>query len=282
MSEVNLPIAIVFAILYTLTLNISKGIQKYGIGGLSVETIKKWREKPELKKNFIIWLIGSIGTAIAALFQLSAQPYTPNASFVPAFSGIGLMGLVIFSHFLLNEKAKIPEIVGTIIIIIATLIFGLVAEDKPSVEVDYLNLILIFIIPIVILFGIAYISGKNDHRGHAIIWGTIAGICAGFSIALSHTAAIEGEREFLGMVITFNMLFSLITAQGSFWFTQVGFKHGHATSVVTMYSTLSLAVPILIDFFVLDYVIPGLQLIMMVVIGIGVVLLTAFREPVAP
>ncbi len=83
--KVNLVIAIIFSLSYTIVLNLSKGIQKYGIEGLSPETLKQWRTRPELKKKFFIWLIGSIGTNVAALLAIIAQKYAPSSSFPVAF-----------------------------------------------------------------------------------------------------------------------------------------------------------------------------------------------------
>jgi drug/metabolite transporter (DMT)-like permease len=274
----NLPLAILFALLFTLTLNLSKGIQKYGIAGLSIELIKNWKEHPELRRNFIFWTVGSTGTAVASVFQILAQPYAPSSSFVPAFSGIGLMALVLFSYFILKENIRWPEIIGSIVIVIATLLFGLAADEKPTGSIDYGLLGLIFLIPFLVLIIAALWSRSNQRKGHAIIWGAMAGFFSGFSIALSHTAAIEGERNLWSMLLTINLLLSIVNAQGAFWFTQYGFKYGHASIVVTFYSTFSLIFPILIDIIALDYAIPPFQLLMLALIGVGVILLTAFRK----
>lgn len=281
MSEVtNLPLAILFSVLFTLTLNLSKGIQKYGIAGLSIELIKNWKDHPELRQNFIYWTVGSTGTAVASIFLYLAQLYAPSSSFVAAFSGVGLMALVIFSYFILKEVIRLPEIIGSVLIVIATLLFGLVADEKPTATIDYGLLGFIFIIPFLIFIGVAFWSKRNGRKGHAIVWGIIAGFFSGFSIALTHTAAIEGDRSFWSMLLTINLWASIAVAQGAFWCTQYGFKFGHASIVVTMYSTFSLIVPIIIDIIALNYLIPPFQLVMLALIGVGVILLTAFRKDV--
>ncbi len=279
MNPVSIPLAILFAILYTTTVHLSKGIQKYGIAGLSLETIKQWKTKPEYKKNFSIWLIGSIGTIFGAVFQFFAQQYAPNSSFVPAFTGIGLLSLVIFCHFVLDERIKRIEYLGTIIIVFATFGFTFVALDVPSESIDYGMIVISLAIPLAILCALGYWSAKNDHKGHAVIWGSVSGLFSGFAIVMAHTAAIEGQRNFIDMLLTFNILFAIICSQGAFWFTQVGFKHGQASIVVTMFSSLSIGIPIIMDYVALDYTIPPLQLILLICIAVGVVLLTAFRKP---
>ena len=87
MTNINLTLAIVFALLYNIILFVSKGVQKYGIEGLSIETVKQWKQRPELKRNFLIWGAGSLGTIVATIFQAVAQPFTPNSSFFACFLG---------------------------------------------------------------------------------------------------------------------------------------------------------------------------------------------------
>ena len=67
MSSLNIGLAVTFALLYNITLNISKGAQKYGIDGLSKEILKQWRQRPELKRKFIFWTVGSFGKIGRAL-----------------------------------------------------------------------------------------------------------------------------------------------------------------------------------------------------------------------
>jgi multidrug transporter EmrE-like cation transporter len=284
MAQVNLTLAIFFALLYNITLNLSKGTQKYGIEGLSKELLKKWRERPELKRKFIFWTVGSLGTTVAVVFQLLAQPHAPNSSFVAAFGGIGLLALLIFSYYILNERIKKPEIAGALLVVAATLVFGFTAKDVPSTTVDYNKMVLLAIIPLVIMFILAIISYKNGFKGHAVIWGSIAGFFSGLGIALSQTAAIGGDRNYVGMLLTLDIWLALATGQGAFWGTQYGFKHGHATVVVTLYNTFMLIVPIMVDLIVLGYEMPSIQIAMLICIAIGVVLLTAFREshPIEP
>jgi multidrug transporter EmrE-like cation transporter len=278
MTEINLTLAIILSLSYTIVLNLSKGIQKYGIEGLSLDTLKKWRSHPELKSKFLSWLIGSAGTVVAAALLLAAQPYVPNSSFPVAFSGIGLMSLVIFSYFILNEGIKAIEIIGTVIILIATLFFGINSGTKTAYEVNYGIFIAMGSISLGAMLLIGLWSIRHNYRGHAVIWGTMAGLCAGIGVASAQTAAISGNREFLTMIAQPDIWIALVMGNGAFWFTQYGFKHGHATIVVTLYNALTLIVPVIIDIFVLHHDFPATQLVMLFFIGAGVVMLSAFRE----
>lgn len=278
MIEVNLLIAVLLSLGYAIVLNISKGIQKYGIDGLSIDTLKQWKQRPELKKKFFTWVIGSAGTTGASLLLIIAQPFVPNSSFPVAFSGVGLMCLVIFSYFILNEQIKLPEIIGVFVVLTATLIFGLNAGNRPSTQVDYMRFALLGIPPLVIFLLCGLWSIKNNHRGHAIIWGALAGLCAGLAVSFAQTAAISGNRDLLAMIYGPEIYIALLLGGGAFWFTQYGFKHGMATIVITLYNTLLIAVPVCVDIFVLKQDLPFIQLAMLFCIGIGVILLTAFRE----
>jgi len=219
-----------------------------------------------------------LGTVVASIFQFLAQPFAPNSSFVPAFSGIGLLCLIIFSYFVLNEKLKAPEIIGIILVVVGTLVFGLNAEDTAAAAVDYGKLALLVGIPLGVFIILAVISHKANHKGHAIIWGSISGISAGLGLALSQTAAISGDRNLIGMLLAADIWIAIVCGQVAFWSTQYGFKHGHASVVVTLYNVLVLMIPILVDIIVLGYTIPTIQIIMLVIILIGAALLSFFRE----
>ncbi len=188
------------------------------------------------------------------------------------------MCLVIFSYYFLHEKIKRIEVVGIILVIITTITFGFVAEDIPAVSVDYGTLIIFVITVLGTLFLIGIWSICHNYKGHAIIWGAIAGFFSGLGIALSQTAAISGDRTILGMLLTPDLWIAFMTGQGAFWFTQYGFKHGNATVVATLYNTLMLGVPVIVDILVLKQQLPFIQILMLIGIGIGVVLLTAFRQ----
>ncbi len=284
MNDMDLVVATILALLSTIILNISKGIQKWGIEGLSLETLKKWRERPELKKRFYAWGIGSLGTIPPAILTVVAQLFTDKSSYVAAFSGIGLMCLVIFSYFVLKEEIRLPEKVGSAIVVIATLIFGITSEEPTAApNIDYGFFAMITLIPLAGLFCLGWVSIHHGYKGHAIIWGAVAGFFAGLGIALSQTAVTSGGREVAGTLLRPDLYIALGTGQGAFWFTQYGFKHGQASIVVTLYNTLSIAVPVIVDLTVLGRVVGTIPLIMLACIGAGVVLLTAFRRaPAVP
>ncbi|MCP4761807.1 MAG: hypothetical protein GY870_08495 [archaeon] len=273
---VNLILAVIFSITYAITLNLSKGIQKWGIEGVSVEVLKTGKEDPVIRKKFIAWLIGSMGTGVALLFLFVAQNFAPFSSFVPAFMGIGLLSLIVFSYYILHEKIGISEIIGTIIIMIATLIFGLFQEtSNEDYELNFELFFLSTVIPLSILFFLGFWSSKHNFKGHEFIWGSLAGFFAGIGNVFANIADIgEGINSF-GISMVF---FTLLSGQGAFWFTQYGFKHGQASIVVTLYNTLMLLIPIFIDIVVLGFDIPPMQLLMLIFICSGVILLTAFRK----
>jgi drug/metabolite transporter (DMT)-like permease len=281
MVEINYTIGITLSLVYAISLSLSKGIQKYGIEGVTPQILKQWKTKPELKRKFYAWGIGSIGTTIAAVVQVVAQNWLPNASFIAAFGGVGLGALAIFSFYVLKEKLKAPEIIGVIIVVVSTIIFTIPIAGLVPVEaedIDYVKFALLAIIPLACMFLVGIISTKHNFWGHAIIWGAVAGFFSGLGISLSQTSAAGAERDILAMLATPDLYLAFLTGQGAFWFTQYGFKHGHATIVVTLYNTLMLGVPVLVDIIVFGQSIPPLQILMIVFIGIGIVLLTAFRK----
>jgi drug/metabolite transporter (DMT)-like permease len=279
MVDMNLLYATLFGLAYNVTLNLSKGVQKWGIEGLSVDTLKQWKQRPELKKKFYAWGIGSIGTIVAVVFQVVAQFFTDKSSYIAAFGGIGLMCLVIFSYYALHEQIKTPEKVGCVVVVVATLLFGITVEaPTPSTGIDYTLLIVVSVITLGILFLLGFISVRHGYKGHAVIWGAIAGYFSGLGIALSQTAVTSGGRTVTGTLLTPDVWIALLTGVAAFSFTQYGFMHGHASVVVTLYNTLALIVPVIVDLFVLNRVISIFPLLMLACIGVGVVLLTAFRE----
>ncbi|MCP4760564.1 MAG: hypothetical protein GY870_02210 [archaeon] len=275
---VNLLIATILGLTSSIFLSISKGLQKFGIEGISLKILKEGRKKPELRRKFWIWMIGTIGCNIAAIIFVIAQPFAPNASYVSAFSGIGLSSLIIFSYYVLKEKIKKPEIIGLIIIVIATFIFGTTTSEESAGEPNYGILIILAIVPTIIIILLGFWSKNHNHKAHAVIWGSFAGLCAGISTALFHTSAVSADRGLLAMLITIDFWIATSVDSGSFIFTQWGFKYGQASIVVTMYNTMSIVFPIIVDIFVFQAHLNPITLAMFGCIIVGVVLLTAFRE----
>jgi len=157
--------------------------------------------------------------------------------------------------------------------------YGLTANESAATSVDYLRFLYLVVIILVIGFSIGFWSIKHGYKGHAVIWGSIAGFFSGLGISLSQTAAVSGDRDIFAMIFTLDFMLAILTGNGAFWFTQYGVKRGQATIVVTFYNVFMLITPILVDYFVLGSSIPPLQFGVLGLIGIGIVLLTAFRKP---
>ncbi len=278
MIEINIPVAITFALLYNIIQNLSKGLQKYAIDGASLEYLREKNKDPEHRKKFRLWMWGTIGTIGSNAFLVMAQPFAPHSSFSVAFGGFGLLSLVVYSHFKLNENIRTPEILGALIILVATFLFGIFVEDTKPIGIKYNILSTISLTLLGVLIILALISRNSGYRGHEFVWGIISGFFGGMGAVLLQTSAISSGRDYGSMTKTWDLWIALLCAFLAFASTQYGFKHGNATIIVTIYNAISLLVPIIMDIYVLEKEIPAFQLVMLGFIGFGTILLTAFRD----
>jgi len=124
MIEMNLIIGIIIGLTAYMLVNLGRGFQKMAIEGLKVDRKIK-------SKNSGIWIFGSFLAIIHMFFQWIALLFAPINVIAP-LEGVGLIVLVLFSYFILNENITKTEILGILLIILGV-ILGTAFNPNPNI-----------------------------------------------------------------------------------------------------------------------------------------------------
>jgi drug/metabolite transporter (DMT)-like permease len=247
--EANLTIGILIGIISSVCLNLGKGVQRIGAETLGKDILKKWKENPEDKHKIIIWLVGTLMTAIAAVSQVGAQLFLTNSSIFVALSGIGIISVVLFAARIIKEKISLIQVIGIIIIIIGTAFLGInypeITEPIPSVD-----FVVYSVIVAAIATGLVVYAVKKE-RGYGIVYGSIAGLFNGFAAICTAFSVSTGNRDFAASILNVWLIGSIALGQCAFWVTQYAFKKGgNASLVVPAMSSFLIIVPFINDVFI--------------------------------
>lgn len=259
---------IVIGIIAYVILNLGKGIQKAAIEGFKVDkTIKS--------KNSGVWIFGTILTSIYMFIQWLALFFAPVNVIAP-LEGIGLIVLIVFSYFILNEDITSIEIIGIVLIIAGVILATAFNPNSSNVQSGNFEL-LVFIILVCSVFGIEgiliIISKVKNDKAAGFILGTTAGTLMAFQTVSKRITAIPDI--FLTIIFgILTMVFALLTLL----ITQLAFAKSKANRVVPCFTSASISLSILIGVFTLQEVIIFIQMIGIAIVVVGVIILTAFRK----
>ncbi len=244
--EYNLVLGIFIGILASVCLNLGKGVQRIGAETLGKDIIKKWKENPEDKRKIIVWLVGTLMTALAAVLQFAAAFFLDRSSTLVALSGVGILAVVLFSIYVIHERLNKVQIAGIATIIVGTTLLGLDYTDVPMSPPNCDFLVYAVIVTCVATALVVLVVKKN--KWHGIVYGSIAGLFNGFSAITSLFSVETGGRDLVNSLLNPWFLISIALGQGAFWVTQYAFKKGGSASlVVPAMSSFLIVVPFIND-----------------------------------
>jgi drug/metabolite transporter (DMT)-like permease len=247
--ESNFAIGILIGVFASVSLNLGKGVQRIGAETLGKGILKKWKENPEERRKIIIWLVGTLMTAIAAVLQFAGQMFLQPSSIFVALSGIGIIAVVLFAARIIKERIAPLQVIGIAIIIIGTTLLGIdypiITEPLPSIDFAVYALVVT-----VIATGLVVYSVKTK-RGYGIVFGSIAGLFNGFAAVATAFSVSTGEHDLAASLLNVWLLVSIAIGQCAFWTTQLAFKKGgNASLVVPAMSSFLIIVPFINDVFI--------------------------------
>ncbi len=241
-------LGLLFGIIATLISHLSKGFQKRGIEIFD-------RDKPfkEKGKKPLIYIIGLILNYSIVIWQIIALQFSSAAVFTSVF-GLGLIVILVYSHYVLHEKITRKELEGSILIIFGTTFIGIIQLFEPiNAEVFnyfrfYLMLIIIFII-----LTIALMSSIKTNTGIALTFGIAAGCLGALDNILKRMSLREGLTGFLQWQNILIFIFSAILVIIAIILTQIGFFKGDSTSKqISAYNSFYIIMPIVIELIIFE------------------------------
>lgn len=262
----NIPLGFIIGLIAYITLYLGKGIQKYAIEGLKID-------KKVKSKHSGIWLIGTILTALYTLIQLVALWLAP-INIVAPLEAVGLIILIIFSYFVLKEEINRNEIIGIALIVVGIIVINIFIQEPTTPTLFQFDLTLFIVISIIILAvegGLILISKNNKYKAAGLIIGSMAG-----SFMALQTVA-KRVSDIPELFIAFTVIFS-ICAGMTLLVTQFAFTKSQANRVLPCFTSVSIILSIILGLITLRESVVLMQIIGIVIIVLGVIFLTAFRN----
>ncbi|MHA1820352.1 MAG: DMT family transporter [Promethearchaeota archaeon] len=303
----SVVIALSFGIISYSLLNIGLVLEKKGASELPLIETKSLTQNI---KNFLsnkIWLLGVSFTIIQYFFYMVAVQQG-SLSVVSPMMGVGLIVLVLFSHYYLKEEISKTEIMAILIIITGVVSLGITSKsEEATYTISQINTIfssgrsIIFnTIIIIIIVAPSVFSVMKKYYKADVIFGFVSGVLGGmggvFTKGFMAGLSIDTSSSDMNLIINSILnglsnwtvwiyLIMALSVNGlSMVLQQIGFQKGKATTVSTLFSVLALITPVLAgiiifqDWLSLSIGIIGIKIISLILIGIGVAILSFYSS----
>jgi hypothetical protein len=278
----SIVLGLLFGIINTLTLHLAKGMERHGI-----EIFSRKKSFKEKGKKPLIYIIGFTLNNTIFIWQILGTTFASAAVFSSVF-GLGLILLMVYSHFILHEEIERFELIGAVLIIIGTTMVGFFYIVEPPVTgtINYVNFFVI-IIAIISIFSILIGFSWKTRIAVAFIFGAAAGTFGGTDnvlkrIGLSSSNFIEAFAGLFRLELeSFIFLFSFLAGFFALIITQIGFAKGaDASKLVPMYNSLYITGPVFFELLIIQGATVSIGIITsIIIIIVGVFLMNIFKKP---
>ena len=280
MAEI-IVLGLLFGIVNTMVLHLAKAMERHGIEIFSrKKTLKEKGKKP------LIYIIGFILNNTVMIWQIIGTTFASAAVFSSVF-GLGLILLMLYSHYILHEEIKTPELIGALLIVIGTTLVGFfyIIEPPESGVINYTNFFILLIF-ISVIFTILISFSWKTKIGIALIFGAVAGTFGGMDnvfkrMGLSSSNFLEAfagvfRLEILSIIFVISFFLGLLALT----LTQIGFAKGaDASKLVPMYNSLYITGPVIFELIIIEGATVSIGIILsIIVIILGVFLMNIFKK----
>ncbi len=280
MAEIII-LGLLFGIVNTMVLHLAKAMERHGI-----EIFSKKKSFKEKGKKPLIYIIGFAFNNTVLIWQILGTTFTSATVFSSVF-GLGLILLMFYSHYILHEEIKTPELIGATLIVIGTTMVGfLYIIDPPKTGViNYPNFFILLII-ISLFFTLLISFSWKTKIGIAFIFGAVAGTLGGMDnvfkrMGLTSNNLIDAfagvfRLEILSIIFVISFFLGLLALT----LTQIGFAKGaDASRLVPMYNSLYIVAPIIFELIIIEGATISVGIILSIIIIIaGVFLMNIFKK----
>ncbi|MFH1539252.1 MAG: DMT family transporter [bacterium] len=272
--DLHFVMVISLAVVAALCLNIGKAVQK-----MHVQVLKKGRGMlREHRREFLGWLTGILMTFIAGGFFVVAQNMTDKTSIVTSMNGVGLIGLALFSYFVLKERVGVREW-GAVMLIIAGTVTVLLFKEFTGHERNISLPGLYWSCGVTAaIFTVLTLLAIRVGRGRALILAAVAGTFLGLMHIFFHAGP---QVEFGGGQLweqvrpaALYIFIGFMLGNGGFFYTNWAFFHGSGIYVVPTVNSFLMITPMIYEVFIFNATLTPMQYVGAAVIIAGVVVLT--------
>jgi len=274
-------LGLLFGIVNTMVLHLAKAMERHGI-----EIFSRKKSFKEKGKKPLIYIIGFTLNNTVVIWQIIGTTFASATVFSSVF-GLGLILLMLYSHYILREEIKASELIGAILIVFGTTMVGFlyILEPSETGTINYPNFFILLII-ISIIFSILISFSWKSKIGIAFIFGAVAGTLGGMDnvfkrMGLSSSNFIKAfvgvfRLELLSIIFIISFFLGLLALT----LTQIGFAKGaDASRLVPMYNSLYIVAPAIFELIIIEGATISIGIILsIIIIIIGVFLMNIFKK----
>lgn len=282
MTEIAGPlIAMAVGVLGTSTIHLSKGVMRLGLLRLRAPDANKRRAS-------MVYTAGILMNFTNPFWVILANRFAPTV-FYTSMYGLGLLSLVLFSRYKLNEKLSGSQYAGILVIVVGTLLvgFGNLMGGKPSLYGANSGFLVTFAVLWLVLTPVLAVLLR---RGAVGLQELYFGLAAGGLAALE--AMVKGVSQagavsntFLPQTTFAWWLFaaSFLGAAGAFGMIQWSYlRHCRASMMGSIYDVAYVAMPLLLTAAIVDGAGLGVWKLAGVAVLVVGVLMVGRSRPAAP
>ncbi len=269
-------LAILFGLIGTVILHISKAMQRQGIEIIDQIRAKIKNQKSETQGDFkkpTIYIIGVILNNSIGIFNGLGTMFGPP-SLVTGMFGLGLIALMIYSSKILHEKVTTKMYFASILIVFGTVLIGIdgILHEESSVgSINYSGLIIFTIIIYLIAAPLLYFTLKTK-KLTGLSFGLMSGAFGGMSPFFFGVAQKYGGGQGFFPITFIGWLYlggALVLGTSAFLTTQWGFaRKADASLLVPSYNTTYIVIPVI----AIGLLLPSHGFSLLVILGILIII----------
>ena len=266
--------AIIITIIASTANSVGKALQKD-----ATRNLPKFSLEEKILRQYLLekkWVAGTISDLVGGLIQIAAFALAP-VSIVQPVSGVGLVGLAIYSHFFLCEKLSELEWGAVALAGLGTLGLGASsggggssATDTNSASPSALRMLTVLFLVGAGVASLKRLRQKHRHthrhrvdRHHrsggdktlAALYGLQAGGCFGLSAACCRTGFLMASRRWTW--IPFGLTASIVLSGTGFVLQTCGLKEGSTVIVCTCVAVTSMVTGVVVGLLGLNEALPS-------------------------
>lgn len=295
-SSGSLWLAILITVIASTASSVGKALQKEATRHLPKFSLEdKILREYRMNKT---WIAGLTADLLGGIIQVAAFALAP-VSIVQPVSGVGLVGLAVYSHFYMREKLQEWEWIAVAMAGIGTIGLGASssssASSQDSTRPSILRMLFVLILVGVGIASINTLRNKQrKQRRHgggttsgtpsadkaiAALYGLQAGGCFGLSASSCRTGFLMASYRWTW--VPFGLLCSIGLSSSGFILQTCGLKEGSTVVVCTCVAVTSMVTGVLVGILGLGETLPGSNTVTMIrllswnLILIGVVALAS-------
>lgn len=225
-------------------------MQKKGTGGINFKELLNIKNIRYFKitRELIIWVAGLMLAYNISVIPTALASKELSPQLVSAISGLGIVIIVILSHYFLKEKIFRSDIIYSFIIVLSIIVLSFLQKKEAVDNIDIKAFYLLTLCPLLLLIPI--FTCKISNKAKAILFSTVSGLTGGVAyVVLNISMKVDGAT-IAGAFTSIYLYEYIIIGFVSGFFLQFAYKFGDIIHIVPVQMSLTVVYPLICYYFV--------------------------------